>query len=840
LITDQDSEPDELDIRALLSPLRRRWWLVLGLVVVVTAAAYLIDARRPKVYQAATSIYVDTSDNPVGQFQGSQVVLPSNDAVADLTRLAQSTAVGVQLKQALHSPQSPDALLSQVTATPDATADFVDITATGATGALAAALANAYAQSFVAVGTQQVTSQLAQLEQTSEAQLAALTGRGPAVVAQRQSLQSRIAQLKATAANVTGPEQQTEPAVAPLVPISPRPKRVAALALFVALLNAIIIVYLIERLDRRVKQLDGLASSYDLPLLGVVPHVQQPALVVDDRAALDADLVESLRFLRVNLSLQSLDRPIKLLLVTSALPGEGKSTVVRNLALACREAGVDVVVVDADLRRPSLSDALGWNGRSGGLTGILVGDEDVAAAVGRADVHLPGLADSGEQGGPASTIGFLPSGGVAANPPAILGSARMAELLQELAASAELVIIDSPPLLAVSDTLPLLSIVDGVVMVARLGYTTRDAIRRAKATLRATPTARIFGVVAEDAKVSTADYGYSKYGYDDSTRRSPEEPPTRGAPAAPVEEPAELAAQGSAELAASPVVSTTGTAGRRAVALRRTQAAHSAAGAPPAADRPSVGSPAALVMAPRSVPARAVEPAGSVAPSDAATGGAARRRRASTPAIPALPPAAVLGPPRGRRGPAPRRRIVVAAVGLIVVAAAVAAVLVLGGTGSSAPPVRRPAAPISSASTTTKPPAIAPSEVHPYRSAFEVAGLRIAVFPNPRQRWTRFADHVSPGAGMSWELVSLSVRNLRRSRFDPRVLHYRLLAPNGQAYFPNPSFGTTPDVGKPPQPIALQGLSQVELAFQVPTSAAGLELAFDPAGRPDRVLVSLS
>jgi hypothetical protein len=182
----------------------------------------------------------------------------------------------------------------------------------------------------------------------------------------------------------------------------------------------------------------------------------------------------------------------------------------------------------------------------------------------------------------------------------------------------------------------------------------------------------------------------------------------------------------------------------------------------------------------------------------------------------------------------------VAAVGLIVVAAAVAAVLVLGGTGSSAPPVRRPAAPISSASTTTKPPAIAPSEVHPYRSAFEVAGLRIAVFPNPRQRWTRFADHVSPGAGMSWELVSLSVRNLRRSRFDPRVLHYRLLAPNGQAYFPNPSFGTTPDVGKPPQPIALQGLSQVELAFQVPTSAAGLELAFDPAGRPDRVLVSLS
>jgi capsular exopolysaccharide synthesis family protein len=510
LNSDNDSASDELDLRALLRPLRRRWWLVVAIVVVVTAAAYLVDAHKAKVFQATTSVYVDTTDNPAGQFEGTQLVLPSNDAVADLARLARSTSVGVQLKRALHSPLSPDALLAQVTATPDANADFVDITATGGTGAAAAALANAYAQSFVAVGTQQVTKQLTQLEQASNQQLKALNGTAPAVVAQRQALQSRIAQIKSAAASVTGPEQQLDAAAAPTAPISPRPKRAAAIAFLLALLNAIIIVYLLERLDRRVKQLDDLTATYDLPLLGVIPHVEEPALLNESGAALDPAIVESLRFLRVNLSLQTLDSPIKLLLVTSALPSEGKSTVVRNLALAYREAGVDVVVVDADLRRPSLPSALGWRGTSGGLTSILVGDVPVSEAVVRAPVFLPGLRGA-EAAGPAVTIGFLPSGAQAANPPAILGSVRMATVLRQLAAEHDLVIIDSPPLLAVSDTLPLLSIVDGVVLVARVGHTTREAIRRTKTALQSIPTARVFGFVAEDSTVSS-DFGYG-YGY---------------------------------------------------------------------------------------------------------------------------------------------------------------------------------------------------------------------------------------------------------------------------------------------------------------------------------------
>jgi capsular exopolysaccharide synthesis family protein len=294
--------------------------------------------------------------------------------------------------------------------------------------------------------------------------------------------------------------------VAPSAPISPRPKRAAAIAFALALLNGLILVYLIEFLDRRVRRVQDLTAGYELPMLSVVPHVREPKLVRDGRAALDPGLVESMRFLRVNLSLQTLDRPVRLLLVTSAVPGEGKSTVVRNLAIAYREAGSDVVVVDADLRQPALARGLGSTQQSPGLTSVLLGDAELADAVVRATVDLPGIV-TGDGPEPAPSVGLLPSGGLPANPPAILGSARMSEVLHELAANHELIIIDSPPLLSVSDALPLLPIVDGVILVARPGFTTRDAIRRVKAVLASIPTARVFGTVAQDTK-QVDDYGY--------------------------------------------------------------------------------------------------------------------------------------------------------------------------------------------------------------------------------------------------------------------------------------------------------------------------------------------
>ncbi|MGI8801387.1 MAG: Wzz/FepE/Etk N-terminal domain-containing protein [Solirubrobacteraceae bacterium] len=505
---DDNPSTDEVDIRTLLRPLRRRWWLILGIVVVATVAVYYADGRKPKVYQATTSVYVNLADDAAGQFNtgASPVFIPSTNLLADLARLTQSSAVGVRLRKALNSPLSPRVLLSQVTVTPEVGADFVNITASGSNPFQVARLANAYAQAFVAVGKQQVAQRLAQLLQEATNGLASLKGRDPTILAQRAQLSSRISQLRSAVANLTGPEQQLSPALPSGIPVSPRPRRAALFAFILSLLAAVVLAYLLERLDRRIKQLDDLSGAYEMPLLGVIPHVNAPELVTAGCAALDPAIVESMRFLRVNLSLQALERPIRVLLITSAIPGEGKSTVARNLALAYREAGIDVVAVDADMRNPSLSRSFIARERGVvGLTSVLLGEAAVSDAVARIPVELPGLLLGNGAGDPS--IGLLPSGGHAANPPAILGSSRMAEVLTELAAGHELVIIDSPPLLAVSDTLPLLSLVDGVMIVGRVGHTTRDAVRRARAALDRTPTARVVGLVADDER-SVAEYGY--------------------------------------------------------------------------------------------------------------------------------------------------------------------------------------------------------------------------------------------------------------------------------------------------------------------------------------------
>ncbi len=120
-----------------------------------------------------------------------------------------------------------------------------------------------------------------------------------------------------------------------------------------------------------------------------------------------------------------------------------------------------------------------------------------------------------------------------------------------------------------------------------------------------------------------------------------------------------------------------------------------------------------------------------------------------------------------------------------------------------------------------------------------MGGARFAVFVEPKQAWTTFVRRVPPARGSRWVLVSVVVRNLTRVGFDPRVLHYRLTATGGAAYFPDLARGTGPAVRQAPHPLAVGALTQAELAFQVPNAAAGLQLAFDPTGKHERVVVAL-
>jgi Mrp family chromosome partitioning ATPase len=271
----------------------------------------------------------------------------------------------------------------------------------------------------------------------------------------------------------------------------------------------------------------------------------------DGEATLSPEFRESFRVLRTNIELAQLDTPPRTIVVSSATPGEGKSTVVRNLALAFRETGKRVAVVECDLRHPALGKLFGVPGGPGFTDVLSHGatlDEvtvRVAAAVPgfdeliRLDVErsvAAGTRTNGSNGGNGHSahggaVTLLLSGARPANPPAVLASDRVTEVLDRLRDAHDVVLIDSAPLLAVTDTVPLLRYADAAIFVGRLGVTTRDTAKRLARFLERIPDVNLLGVVANDlSQFEAAGYGYG-YGYGGYGYGSADEQPKQAAAA---------------------------------------------------------------------------------------------------------------------------------------------------------------------------------------------------------------------------------------------------------------------------------------------------------------------
>jgi capsular exopolysaccharide synthesis family protein len=199
---------------------------------------------------------------------------------------------------------------------------------------------------------------------------------------------------------------------------------------------------------------------------------------------------EAYRTLRTNIQLSSIDSPVRALLVTSASADEGKSTTLANLAVAFAQAGQRVVIVDSDLRRPSLHTIFGVANERG-LISMLLEDDAPAPLV---DTAVPGLR-------------LLPSGPIPPNPSELLGSKRVEQAIERLRADADLLLFDAPPVLAVSDAAVLSRRVDAALLIVSAGRTKRDHASRAKQQLERAG-ARLLGVVLTNASVEEAVYSY--------------------------------------------------------------------------------------------------------------------------------------------------------------------------------------------------------------------------------------------------------------------------------------------------------------------------------------------
>jgi receptor protein-tyrosine kinase len=265
------------------------------------------------------------------------------------------------------------------------------------------------------------------------------------------------------------------------------------------LLLGLALAVLRDKLDRRVKNEEHIRELLpDVPIIGVIPKRR--------RGAKGQALVsEGFHNLQTNVGLVSPNGHARTLLITSASPGDGKSTVTANLALAMSAHGRSPIIIEADLRRPSLSAALGIEGE-GGVSRILTGDATMEGSLRRATVE-PSKNGQGPNLSMAGEISLVPAGPVPPNPQLLLNERRLETLLAQARTQGDTVIVDGPPIGLFSDMLPVAKRVDGVIVAIRLYHSRRDAIKRFLEQLDNVHVKPI-GVVLLGVGVDTTDYDY--------------------------------------------------------------------------------------------------------------------------------------------------------------------------------------------------------------------------------------------------------------------------------------------------------------------------------------------
>ena len=518
-----EPERDGLTLRDYMGVLWRRKWIILLVVVVATASAFYFSYRQPKVYVATADLmyvnpfdisafavqgYTDPNAGSVGSV-GS--VLAGPDMVSRANDLLTQKGVAVSGFAVSAAP-----VLDAV----GAPNNVVRISVSGADPRLAAAAANAYAGAFVVWSKEQLQLQLSTGIEALQKKLGGYTGadkRSPEYRAMGQRLQD----LQLLASTATGSFRLVAPATAPATPESPKPLRSAILGFAVGLFAAIGLAFLLEQFDARPRHADEVARILRRPVLGHIPRISQSLLDESAVVALTHPVghpAEVFRLLRTNLELMRVDSGVRSLVIASSTQGEGRSACVANLAVTFAMGGKKVVIVDADLRRPrqhqyfGLENAVGVSTVATGQTtldGALqkVGLEPgTGAGSGADDVDFKTWAGGSES---LSRLYVLTSGPLPPNPGEIVVSRQFAAVITTLAAEADVVIVDSPAMLAVGDAAALASLVDGLVFLVDMQKATRPILKQAADQLVRLPC-RSLGVVIRGAGTRSESY-YSSY-----------------------------------------------------------------------------------------------------------------------------------------------------------------------------------------------------------------------------------------------------------------------------------------------------------------------------------------
>jgi capsular exopolysaccharide synthesis family protein len=463
-------------------------------MVLAGAAAFGYSRHQPRKYTATAAI--SFSNNSLSQqlvglplSGGTSALLAQQAANLELVRLGDMAAKTASLVGHGLSAQEVSANLSVAA---EGESGIVDVSATSTSSVLAAAVANAYvavfvkeqqsaARSFFQSALAVVRRQLAEL---SPAQRVGADGLG---------LQNRAQTLSFLAKLGYNDVQVVQQALVPSSPSSPKTKRNTILGLFVGLLLGMFVALALERLDSRIREPKELADIYRLPMLGVVPA---SGALHDESGESELPLAEAEAFslIRAHLLFFNVDRDVRTVMIASPDQGEGKTTTARYLAEAAARSGSRVLLLEFDLRQPTLAEALALD-PGPGVAGVLLGTATLDGATRSAALRAtPG------EGVPGHELDVLFAGAILPpNPSELLESHRTDELLANARAAYDLVVIDTPPLTTVSDGFAMINKVDGVVVVGRVGHSRRDGAEQLSQVL-ASSGARTLGVIANGAK----------------------------------------------------------------------------------------------------------------------------------------------------------------------------------------------------------------------------------------------------------------------------------------------------------------------------------------------------
>ena len=531
-----------MDLRRQIA-IVRVWFPVLAAsVLVAAAAAYFVSIQLPKAYEAKATLVVGQSLSAVNPDYNQLLV--SQQLSTTYARVATTRPILENVIKQLGLADTSDDLAQRVRADAPLDSALLTITVQDADPSRAAAIANALVDQLIAAspaiqGRQtdlqksidadlQATQDQIKTTQAQADAMLALLSRTAQQEAYLQTLQAQLATLRSTYAtlltfsssNASNLLSVIEPAVPPTSPVSPKVFLNTLVAALLGLLVAAAVAFTAGSLDDRVKDAEAVQEAAGLGTLGTIARMRsgRGQSELYRLAALlypHSGVAEAYRTLRTNIEFASVDASIRTLLVTSSIPGEGKTVTAANLAVVFAQAGRQVLLVDADLRKPGVHIIFDLP-NAHGLTTLLRSDE----------VGLDAIAYKTEQ----ENLRILTTGPLPPNPAELLGSQRMRTIVERLKTGADLLIFDSPPLQAVTDAAILSSLLDGTLLVIDAGHTRRRSVLQGREALTKVGAKVVGAVLNRLPTRPRADYAEYDDGYQAKRARGTDESPEPASP----------------------------------------------------------------------------------------------------------------------------------------------------------------------------------------------------------------------------------------------------------------------------------------------------------------------